>query len=129
MIITPLSVIIAFAFSATVMRRPFDTVPVTSMFAPSSTVNTVPSNDQPGPESPAATVAMLTLVVGSAVHKAKYVVSLLGTMLELVICVPPVAAVNHPLKVNPVLSFGDGSVPMAEPGVRLDVAGVPVPPL
>ena len=70
------------------------------------------------------------IVTGATVdHLAMYVVLLFGTMLELVICVPPVAAVNHPLKVNPVLSFGVGSVPKAVPGVRLDVAGVPVPPL
>ena len=57
--------------------------------------------------------------------------AVLGTMLELVICVPPVAALvlNHPAKAYPDLAFGVGSVPNVPPGVKLDEAGEPVPPL
>jgi len=72
-------------------------------------------------------IAKLSVVV----HLAQYVVFTLGTILLLVICVPPVLALvsNQPAKVNPVLAFGVGNVPKAAPGVRFDVVGDPVPPL
>jgi len=50
------------------------------------------------------------IVTGFTVHLAQYVVLTLGTMLVLKICVPPVAAVNHPAKVCPD-RVGVGNVP------------------
>jgi hypothetical protein len=64
-------------------------------------------------------------------HLAQYVVARLGTMLALVIWVPPVAALvlNQPAKEKPDLAFGYGSVPNVVPGVWLEVGGEPDPPL
>ena len=55
---------------------------------------------------------------------------LLGTALEAVICVPPVAAlvVNHPTNVCPAL-VGVGKVPNCDPGAKSEVEGETVPPL
>jgi len=63
------------------------------------------------------------------VHLAQYVVLLLGTVLELKICVPPVLALvlNQPAKVYPVL-VGVGSVPKVDPGIRFELVGETEPP-
>jgi len=62
-------------------------------------------------------------------HRAQYVVAVLGTVLVLKICVPPIAALvlNHPTKVCPD-RVGVGSVPNVLPGVRDEVAGETEPP-
>jgi hypothetical protein len=62
-----------------------------------------------------------------AVHLAQYVAALLGTVLELVICVPPVCCVNQPVKVRPV-HVGVGSEPKELPGIRLSLVGFTDPP-
>jgi hypothetical protein len=71
-------------------------------------------------------------VTGLAVHLAKYVVLLFGTIVAEVICVPPVAAdvLNQPTKVNPDL-IGTGNVPMFSPKglVSVCVTGLPPFPL
>jgi hypothetical protein len=54
---------------------------------------------------PAPAEALMTYVVGAViVHCANNVwLAVKVIVLLLVICVPPLAAVNHPLNVNPVL--------------------------
>ena len=56
---------------------------------------------------------------------------MLGTMLELLIWVPPEDAfvLNQPTNVNPGRALGVGSVPKVLPDVRLEVGGEPEPPL
>jgi hypothetical protein len=61
-----------------------------------------------------------------AVHLAVYV-TLLLTIVFVVICVPPEAAVNQPAKVCPDL-VGVGNVPTVEPAVTV-LDGTELPPL
>jgi hypothetical protein len=51
-----------------------------------------------------------------------------GTADDVVICVPPDAAVNHPVNEYPVL-VGVGSVPNAVPTVLVALVGDTLPPL
>jgi len=70
-------------------------------------------------------------VTGFAVHRAQYVVLLLGTVELVVNCVPPVAALvlNQPTNVCPTQDGFGGIVPIVVPGTRKAVAVVGVPPL
>ena len=77
------------------------------------------------------TVPPFALKVTVEFHLAQYVVLLDGTIVEAVICVPPVWAVNQPAKVCPDLVGFAGNVPIVVPAVliNVDVAGVPPFPL
>jgi hypothetical protein len=70
------------------------------------------------------------VTVAACVHLAQYVVLLLGTVLELLICDPPLAALvlNHPAKLCPDLVGVGRDVPKVLPGVKLDVVGLTDPP-